>query len=104
MSIHIEAKKGEIAETVLLPGDPLHAKLIAETYLQNMICYNKVRNMVGFTDTYQERKISVQRTGMGVPSLSPLTISDSLVTSEKISTKDRESTFREMMEIALEIN
>lgn len=70
MSIHIEAKKGEIAETVLLPGDPLRAKWIAETFLEGPVCYNKVRNMFGYTGTYEGRRISVQGTGMGVPSIS----------------------------------
>ncbi|WP_424495292.1 purine-nucleoside phosphorylase [Salinimicrobium sp. GXAS 041] len=70
MSIHIEAKKGEIAETVLLPGDPLRAKWIAETYLENAFCYNQVRNMFGYTGTYKGKRISVQGTGMGVPSIS----------------------------------
>ncbi len=70
MSIHIEARKGEIAETVLLPGDPLRAQWIAETYLENPVCYNKVRNMFGYTGTYKGRRISVQGTGMGVPSIS----------------------------------
>lgn len=70
MSIHIGAKKGEIAETVLLPGDPLRAKWIAETYLGDISCYNEVRNMFGFTGTYKGRRISVQGSGMGVPSIS----------------------------------
>ena len=70
MSIHIEAQKGEIAETVLLPGDPLRAKWIAETYLEDIHCYNRVRNMFGYTGTYKGRRISVQGTGMGVPSIS----------------------------------
>lgn len=70
MSIHIDAKKGEIAETVLLPGDPLRAKWIAETFLDNVVCYNKVRNMFGYTGNYKGRRISVQGTGMGVPSIS----------------------------------
>lgn len=70
MSIHIDAKKGDIAETVLLPGDPLRAKWIAETYLDDITCYNQVRNMFGFTGTYKSRRISVQGTGMGVPSIS----------------------------------
>lgn len=70
MSIHIEAKKGEIAETVLLPGDPLRAKWIAETYLEDAVCYNKIRNMFGYTGTYRGKRISVQGTGMGVPSIS----------------------------------
>jgi len=68
MSIHIEAKKGEIAETVLLPGDPLRAKWIAETFLKDSICYNNIRGMLGFTGNYQGRKVSVQGTGMGIPS------------------------------------
>lgn len=70
MSIHIEARKGQIADTVLLPGDPLRAKWIAETYLEDPVCYNKVRNMFGYTGTYKGRRISVQGTGMGVPSIS----------------------------------
>ena len=70
MSIHIGAKKGDIADTVLLPGDPLRAKWIAETYLEDFTCYNKVRNMFGYTGTYKGRRISVQGTGMGVPSIS----------------------------------
>lgn len=69
MSIHIKAKKGEIGETVLLPGDPLRAKWIAETFLQDVVCYNNVRGMLGFTGTYKGKKISVQGTGMGVPSI-----------------------------------
>ncbi len=68
MSIHIEAKKGDIAETVLLPGDPLRAKWIAETFLENSVCYNEVRGMLGFTGTYNGKRVSVQGTGMGIPS------------------------------------
>ena len=70
LSIHINAKKGEIAETILLPGDPLRAKYIAENFLENITCYNEVRNMLGFTGTYKGHRISVQGTGMGVPSIS----------------------------------
>ncbi|AST91772.1 MULTISPECIES: purine-nucleoside phosphorylase [Sutcliffiella] len=70
MSVHIGAKQGEIAETILLPGDPLRAKYIAETFLDNAVCYNEVRGMLGFTGTYKGHKISVQGTGMGVPSIS----------------------------------
>ncbi|MGL4742445.1 MAG: purine-nucleoside phosphorylase [Sarcina sp.] len=70
MSIHIEAKQGQIAETVLLPGDPLRAKFIAETFLENAECYNNVRGMLGYTGTYKGKKISVQGTGMGIPSIS----------------------------------
>lgn len=70
MSIHINAKEHSIADTILLPGDPLRAKYIAENFLQNVICYNEVRGMYGFTGTYKGKKISVQGTGMGVPSIS----------------------------------
>ena len=70
MSIHIGAKEGQIAETILLPGDPLRAKFIAETFLENPVCYNEVRGMLGYTGTYKGKKISVQGTGMGVPSIS----------------------------------
>ncbi|MBU3013042.1 purine-nucleoside phosphorylase [Polaribacter vadi] len=68
MSVHINAKKGQIAETVLLPGDPLRAKWIADTFLEDVVLYNEVRGMLGFTGTYKGKKISVQGTGMGIPS------------------------------------
>jgi purine-nucleoside phosphorylase len=68
MSLHIEAEKGAIAETVLLPGDPLRAKWIAETFFENHICYNDVRGMYGYTGTYKGKRVSVQGTGMGIPS------------------------------------
>jgi purine-nucleoside phosphorylase len=70
MSTHIGAKSGDIADTVLLPGDPLRAKFIAETYLEKPVCYNEIRGMYGFTGFYKGKKISVQGTGMGQPSLS----------------------------------
>ncbi|GMO27837.1 MAG: purine-nucleoside phosphorylase [Termitinemataceae bacterium] len=70
MSIHINADKGEIAELVLLPGDPLRAQFIAENYLEEAVCYNKVRNMFGFTGKYKGVPVSVQGTGMGIPSIS----------------------------------
>lgn len=70
MSIHIGARKGDIAETVLLPGDPLRAKWIAETFLDDVVCYNTVRGMYGYTGTYKGKKVSVQGTGMGIPSIS----------------------------------
>lgn len=69
MSIHIEAQKGQIAETVLLPGDPLRAKYIAETFLTEVEQYNRVRNMFGYTGLYKGERISVQGTGMGLPSM-----------------------------------
>jgi purine-nucleoside phosphorylase len=68
MSLHIEAKKGAIAETVLMPGDPLRAKWIAESYLTDVTCYNRVRGMLGFTGNYRGKRISVQGSGMGVAS------------------------------------
>jgi len=68
MSTHIEAKKGEIAETVLLPGDPMRAKWIAETFLDDHKCYNDIRGMLGFTGFYKGKRVSVQGTGMGIPS------------------------------------
>lgn len=70
MSIHIGAKKGEIAETILLPGDPLRAKYIAENFFKDVVQYNEVRGMYGFTGTYKGERISVQGSGMGVPSIS----------------------------------
>lgn len=70
MSIHIGAKENEIAESILLPGDPLRAKHIAENFLENPVCYNQVRGMLGYTGTYQGKKVSVQGTGMGIPSIS----------------------------------
>jgi len=70
MSIHIGAKEGEIASTILLPGDPLRAKYIAENFLTDAICYNEVRGMYGYTGTYKGKRISVQGTGMGIPSIS----------------------------------
>lgn len=70
MSIHIEAKQGEIAETILLPGDPLRAKYIAETFLEDVICFNEVRNMFGYTGIYKGKRVSVMGTGMGIPSIS----------------------------------
>ena len=70
MSFHINAKAGEIADTLLFPGDPLRAKFIAENFLENIFCYNEVRNMFGYTGTYKGKRISVQGGGMGIPSTS----------------------------------
>ncbi|NLP25742.1 MAG: purine-nucleoside phosphorylase [Clostridiales bacterium] len=66
---HNTAKKGDIAKIVLMPGDPLRAEFIANKYLENVICYNKVRNMLGFTGEYKGIKVSVQGSGMGMPSM-----------------------------------
>lgn len=70
MSVHISAKKGEIADKILLPGDPMRAKYIAENFLEDVKLYNKVRGMYGYTGTYKGEKVSVQGTGMGMPSIS----------------------------------
>ena len=70
MSIHIAAKAGEIAEAILLPGDPLRAKFIAENFLENSKQYTEIRGMFGFTGEYKGKKVSVQGTGMGIPSFS----------------------------------
>lgn len=69
MSIHLEAKREDIADFVLLPGDPLRAKHIAENLLDDAVCYNNVRGMLGFTGIYNGKRVSVQGTGMGLPSL-----------------------------------
>ena len=66
---HNQANRGEIAKTVLMPGDPLRAKWIAETFLTDPHCYNTTRNMLGYTGTYQGIPISVQGSGMGIPSI-----------------------------------
>ena len=70
MSTHINAiNKNDIAENILLPGDPLRAKYIAENFLENAVCYTDTRNMYGFSGTYKGKKVSVQGTGMGMPSM-----------------------------------
>ena len=66
---HNSAKKGDIAKKVLMPGDPLRAKYIAETYLENPVCFNTVRNMFGYTGTYKGEQVSVMGGGMGMPSM-----------------------------------
>jgi purine-nucleoside phosphorylase len=70
VSIHIGAKKGQIAPTVLMPGDPLRAKFIAETMLDDAICFNEVRGMLGYTGRYGNKRVSVMGSGMGMPTLS----------------------------------
>ena len=70
MSIHIGANRGDIAETILLPGDPMRARFVAETFLDDVSCYNEVRGMYGYTGTYKGKRVSVQGSGMGMPSLS----------------------------------
>ena len=66
---HNSAEKGQIAKTVLMPGDPLRAKFIAETYLENVTCFNTVRNMFGYTGTYKGKEVYVMGGGMGMPSI-----------------------------------
>jgi len=70
MSVHIGAKQGDIAETVLLPGDPLRAKFVAENMMEDAFCYNEVRGMYGYTGTYKGKRVSIQGAGMGLPSTS----------------------------------
>ena len=70
MTIHISAKPGEIADTVLLPGDPLRAKWAAENFLKNPKCVNEVRGMFGYTGTWKGNRVSIHGSGMGMPSLS----------------------------------
>lgn len=69
MSLHIGAEKGQIAKTVLMPGDPLRAKFIAENFLENPVRYSEIRNVYGYTGTYKGVPISVQASGMGMPSM-----------------------------------
>lgn len=68
MSNHISAKPGQIAQSILLPGDPLRAKFIAESLLEDAFCFNEVRGMLGYTGSYQGKRVSVMGTGMGMPS------------------------------------
>ena len=68
MSAHIDAKKNEIADTVLMPGDPLRAKWMAETFLDNAYCYSNIRGMLGYTGEFKGQRISIQGSGMGIPS------------------------------------
>jgi purine-nucleoside phosphorylase len=68
--MHIGAKNGEIAEAILLPGDPLRAKFVAENFLENPVQYTSVRNILGYTGKFKGKKVSVQGTGMGIPSIS----------------------------------
>lgn len=70
MTPHIEAKEGDFAETILLPGDPLRAKFIAENFLSDVRQVNSVRNMLGYTGQYRGKEVSVMGTGMGIPSMS----------------------------------
>lgn len=79
MTIHIGAEPGQIAETVLMPGDPLRAKWAAETFLENAVCVNSVRGMYGFTGTWNGHPVTIQGSGMGMPSLSIYT--NELITS-----------------------
>lgn len=70
MTIHIGAEPGQIAETVLLPGDPYRARWAAETFLENAECVNEVRGMLGFTGTWKGNRVTIHGSGMGMPSLS----------------------------------
>lgn len=70
MTIHIGAEPGQVAETVLMPGDPLRARYIAEHFLEEVICFNEVRAMYGYTGTYHGKRVSTMGSGMGMPSIS----------------------------------
>jgi len=70
MTIHIGAKPGDIAETVLMPGDPYRARWAAETFLENPVCINEVRGMLGFTGMWKGNRVTIHGSGMGMPSLS----------------------------------
>ncbi|MCG7573390.1 purine-nucleoside phosphorylase [Phaeobacter sp. CNT1-3] len=70
MTVHIGAKPGEIAETVLMPGDPYRARWAAETFLDDAVLVNEVRGMLGFTGTYKGNRVTIQGSGMGMPSFS----------------------------------
>lgn len=87
MTVHIGAEKGQIAETVLLPGDPYRAKWAAETFLENAELVNEVRGMLGFTGTWRGNRVTIQGSGMGMPSLS-------IYANELISTYDAQTLIR----------
>lgn len=91
MSVHIEAKLGDIAETVLLPGDPLRAKFIAENMLDDIFCYSEVRGMYGYTGKYKGKRVSIQGSGMGLPSTSIYV--NELISEYKVKTIIRVGTF-----------
>jgi purine-nucleoside phosphorylase len=90
MSIHIGAEQGQIAPTILLPGDPLRAKHFAETLLEDVICFNDVRGMMGYTGCYRDKRISVMGSGMGMPTLSIYV--NELVTEYQVKTLIRVGT------------
>ena len=130
---HIAAEKGQIAERILLPGDPLRAKYIAENFLDGAKEYTHVRNILGYTGTYKGVPVSVQGTGMGIPTISIyvpehqhedgckkhvrvytlaagaqvqalalFTFSDHLLTGEACTADERQTSFNDMIKIALE--
>lgn len=68
-TVHNQAEYGEIADTVIMPGDPMRAKYIAEKFLQDFVCFNKLRGMYGYTGTYKGKKVSIMASGMGIPSM-----------------------------------
>ena len=100
MSTHIEAGKNDIAQSILLPGDPLRAKFIAENFLDSPKCYNNIRGMLGYTGTYKGVPVSVQGTGMGMPSMG--IYSWELITEygvENLNTRSRVGSFHEDVKI-----
>ena len=116
---HIEVKLGDFAETVLMPGDPLRAKFIAENFFENPVLVNNVRGVNGYTGTWHGKRVSVMASGMGQLAIgiysyelfnfynvekSICTVSDSFIYPEENTTaEERQNSFTDMMEIALEI-
>ena len=96
MSVHIGAKMGEIAETVLLPGDPLRAKFAAQNLLDSAVCYNEVRGMLGYTGFYKGKRVSIQGAGMGLPSNSIYV--NELISDYKVKSIIRVGTFGSIQE------
>ena len=86
---HNEAKKGDIAKVVLMPGDPLRAKFIAETFLENAVCFNTVRGMLGYTGLYNGKRVSVMGSGMGMPSMGELQTMKPQISATRIRTFTR---------------
>lgn len=101
MSVHIDADKGQIAETVLLPCNPLRARHIAESMLENSVCYNEIRAMYGFTGKYKVKRVSVQ--GTGIPSTSIYVneliteYNDNKVAGKQNTAKERKYSFTDML-------
>ena len=115
---HINGEPGDFAETVIMPGDPLRAKFIAENFLDNPRMVTDVRGMLGFTGSYKGQALSVMGHGVGIPScslyctelinefgvkaLAICSVSDQIISGEKLTVEERQSSFTEMISLALE--